>query len=378
MSGIYVHIPYCLSKCIYCDFCSTARTAPQWSQLTDCLLAEFAERAPLTSGQFRTLYLGGGTPSLYPAAELQRLTDGLRRLSGNRWGVEEATLEVNPDDVDLRKASEWKAAGFNRVSMGLQSLDDGELQRIGRRHDARRGIEALRLLTGEFDNVSIDLMFGLPGQTPASWLRSIEAVLAERPQHISAYALTVEGDTPLARSVGSGEIVPASDELYFDMYRTLTSALRADGYEHYEISNYAQPGRRSRHNSSYWRGEAYVGLGPSAHSYDGHRVRRANPADIAGYLAAGGLPEQIAEHLSDPELAEEYLLTRLRTCEGISTDELSFYTDARALARVERTISRHVESGQLRRTPDGRVALTREGVMTSDSVLLSIASSLDE
>lgn len=374
MSGLYIHIPYCRSKCIYCDFYSEART-PQWDALTDALLREFSRRLDSVPGAFETLYLGGGTPSLYPPDELRRLLTGLRERAGNRFQPVETTIEVNPDDVDREHVEAWKSLGFNRVSMGLQSADDDELHCIRRRHDARSGLMALELLMSNFENVSVDLMFGLPGQTLASWERSVEEVVRLRPAHISAYALTVEEDTPIARMIEAGSLSATEEDVYLSMYQSLVSRLEAARYEHYEISNYALPGRRSRHNSSYWQGTPYLGLGPSAHSYDGRRQRLSNAPDVEAYLA--GNCGQISEWLTEAELAEEYLLTRLRTAEGISLSELSEYVDSATLQRIAGRLSGEVKRGLLRALPADRFALSAEGMMLSDTVLVDLSSEID-
>ncbi len=377
MAGLYLHIPYCRRKCIYCDFYSGGDRRARWHELADAYLAEFQSRKSEVKGDFKTLYLGGGTPSLCPDSELLRLTAGLQSICGERWNVSEATIELNPDDVTAGRVEAWQEAGFNRFSLGVQSICDEELAAIRRRHDAATALRAMELLMQTGCDVSVDLMYALPGQSLRSWQHSLDTVAALQPQHISAYALMYEDGTALSALEKQGKIRRASDEEYLAMYRALIGTLSAAGYEHYEISNFALPGHRSRHNSSYWQGIPYIGLGPAAHSYDGDRTRRANDADIEGYLSSKGIavPYQ-TEHLDDAMLLDEYLLTRLRMCEGFAVDDFRCRFGDTAASRLIASVRQEMPHGGIEMTAEGTVRLTRQGVMTSDSIILDLAAAL--
>lgn len=377
MAGLYLHIPYCRRKCIYCDFYSGGDRRAKWHELTDACLAELQSRIDEVSDGFETLYLGGGTPSLYPDGELMRLTSGLRHICGTRWNVSEATIELNPDDVTAERVGMWREAGFNRFSLGVQSFCDEELAAIRRRHDAATALRAMDLLMQTGCDVSVDLMYALPGQSMRSWQHSLDTVASMKPQHISAYALMYEDGTALTALEKQGKIRRASDEEYLAMYRALTDTLSNAGYEHYEISNFALPGHRSRHNSSYWQGSPYIGLGPAAHSYDGLRTRRANDADIEGYLSSGGIDvPHHTEHLDDAMLLDEYLLTRLRVCDGFAIDDFRSRFGDTATGKLIASVQQEMQHGGMLMTAEGTVRLTRQGVMTSDSIILDISVAL--
>ncbi len=314
MAGVYIHIPFCARKCVYCDFYSVGARLADWPRLVSALLDEARVRVPELTGagaKCDTLYIGGGTPSLLPPGEFGRLAAGVLSLTGP---VSEFTVEVNPDDVTGELADAWRGAGVDRVSMGVQSLVDGELRAIGRRHDSRRAREAYDTLRRRFGNVSLDLMFGLPGQTRRSLRESVAGVIDMRPEHVSVYSLMYEERTALTRMRDSGRIDETPEEESAAMFADITEMLDSAGYEQYEISNYSLPGFRSRHNSAYWSGEPYVGLGPAAHSYDGLRTRRANAPDVRAYISRwldGGGDAVTVETLTDDELREEMIMTRL-------------------------------------------------------------------
>lgn len=381
MSGLYIHIPFCRSKCIYCDFYSVGERLALWPDYVDALLAEAAARADeLAAEPVSTIYIGGGTPSLLPASEFARLSEGLLKLAGP---VEEFTVEVNPDDVTVQLADVWQKCGVNRVSMGVQSFVDSELSVIGRRHDAAAAIHAFELLRSRFHNISLDLMFGLPGQTIDSFRYSVEKALQLRPEHISAYSLMYEERTALTRLRDAGKIEEASEVDSNQMFELLTSMLTDAGYEQYEISNYARPGFRSRHNSSYWRGERYIGLGPAAHSYDGTNLRSANRHDVKAYinyrLAGRGETPRESELLSDDELREEMIMTRLRTREGIDIADFRRRFGDEAMGCLIRRADKWISNGNMileldgaSWPPAGRLALTRSGIMISDEIMADL------
>lgn len=378
--GIYVHIPFCHRKCIYCDFYSGSPHSVDTGFYIEALLHELRGREGEISGfRFPTVYIGGGTPSLLSSDCFKRLAAGIMECTGFRERGEypsEFTIEVNPDDVTDEKAQCWKEAGVNRVSMGVQSLVDSELKTIGRRHDSARATEAFHILRRYFNNISLDLMFGLPGQTIESLSKTLLEFVSMRPGHISAYSLMFEERTALTRLRDMGKIAEQSDEDSVSMFRLISRMLSEAGYERYEISNYALPGHRSVHNSSYWSGEPYIGLGPSAHSYDGHRLRRANPADIRRYLEVWGkgTPADgffIDEILNEEELREEMLLTRLRTAEGLDMSEYASRFGAEATFRLGNYCAPFLKKNELK-IEGGRLSLMEDGVMISDDIISSL------
>ena len=371
MAGVYVHIPFCASRCSYCDFFSTLQLADKGGPYVEAVLVEARLRKGELHGEsIKTLYVGGGTPSQLPLLLLSRLVDGLR-VALDLSGVEEFTVEANPDDVTPDWCRAVAALGVNRVSMGVQSFEDPILRLIGRRHTARQAMDAVaHLREAGINNISIDLIFGLPGQTVSSWTASVEQAIALAPQHISAYGLTYEEGTRLWRQRELGEVVEVPEEQCLEMYRILVEDLQTAGYEHYEISNFALPGYHSRHNSSYWNDTPYLGLGAAAHSYDG-KVRKWNPNDLHQYIdkvMADELPCEL-EELSRSERYDERVMLGLRTARGVDAERLHDDFGDEAWRYFTREAARHLEAGNLRRAEDGRYVLTRDGIMLSDSII---------
>lgn len=369
--GIYVHVPVCRRKCLYCDFYSVGEGACRdWPLLGQRLADELRRRKEeLANFDTATLYIGGGTPSLMPIDVFTRLLNDVRGIYHDvnpSGGIIETTMEINPDDVKEDRAKGWVEAGVDRVSMGVQCLDDELLKFIGRRHDSCTARRAYATLRKHFSNISLDLMFGLPGQTMDSFKRTVEDFIGMSPEHISAYSLMYEERTALTRMRDSGNLEEVAEDVSVEMFRHLNQRLAVGGYERYEISNYAQPGFESRHNSSYWCGLPYVGIGPSAHSYDGLRTRHWNAADVRSYLA--GDVEADKELLTDEELREEYVMTRLRMSRGIELDEFKKKFGQCEFSRLQRESARYIESGQLR-VEAGRLFLSERGVMISDEIM---------
>ncbi len=371
MAGVYVHIPFCASRCSYCDFFSTLRLDEMGHDYVEALIAEARLRkAELNGKPVKTLYMGGGTPSQLPLPLLARLIDGLKATLDLK-AVEEFTLEANPDDVTPEWCAAVRALGVNRVSMGVQSFQDAVLRLVGRRHTARQAIDAVASLRhAGIDNISIDLIYGLPGQTLETWAESVRQAVDLRPQHISAYGLTYEPGTRLWQQRECGEVVEASEDQYLDMYRILVGLLQVAGYEHYEISNFALPGYRSRHNSSYWNETPYLGLGAAAHSYDG-TMRRSNPADLCGYIRriTSGQPACQVEDLAWWERYDERVMLGLRTADGVDAHRLRSDFGDKAWAHFVSEARRHIDAGNMICTDDGRYILTSEGIVLSDSVM---------
>ena len=371
MAGIYVHIPFCASRCSYCDFYSTLSLDAVGEAYVKAVLAEAGLRRDELRGEpVKTLYLGGGTPSQLPLPLLSTLMSGLNEVF-DLGGVEECTVEANPDDVTPSWCAALRRLGVNRVSMGVQSFEDDILRLIGRRHTVRQAVEAVsRLRDAGIANISIDLIFGLPSQTLASWTESVHRAIDLHPQHISAYGLTYEEGTRLWWQRERGEVTEVPEEQCLEMYRILVEELKAAGYEHYEISNFALPGYYSRHNSSYWDGTSYLGLGAAAHSYDGE-VRRYNPCDLQAYISciSAGSPAYEQEQLEWWQRYDERVMLGLRTAHGVDVARLreDFGEDAWNHFTSE---ARHlIDAGHLRLTEDDRYILTSDGIMLSDSII---------
>ena len=371
MAGVYVHIPFCASRCSYCDFYSTLLLSEVGEAYVDAVIAEASLRSGELCGEsVKTLYLGGGTPSQLPISLLERLVMGLRDTF-DLSGLKEFTVEANPDDVTSDWCAAVKASGVNRVSMGVQSFEDHILRLIGRRHTARQAVEAVATLReAGIGNVSIDLIFGLPGQTLESWTASVRQAIDLRPQHISAYGLTYEEGTRLWRQRERGKVVEVPEEQCLAMYGILVRMLQDAGYEHYEISNFALPGYRSRHNSSYWNDTPYLGLGAAAHSYDG-KIRRYNPSDLQDFIskinAAGTAFEQ--EELSWQERYDERVMLGLRTSDGMDADRLRQDFGDKAWRHFTREAAKHITAGHLKQVGECRYVLTRDGIMLSDTII---------
>lgn len=313
MAGIYVHIPFCKSKCGYCDFFSVTETGSRGAVLRGIIRELQSERGFIGDQPVATIYFGGGTPSICTPSELQSLIDTIKGL----WDCNvlgEITVEANPDDLNPDYLAELAKTDVNRLSIGVQSFIDRDLRLMNRRHTAVAAVEAMRnAQKAGFDNITIDLIYGIPGMSAAEWRRNIETALELGVQHISAYHLTIEQGTPFESMTAVDDAV--SEEQYLILHNMLTEA----GFEHYEISNFALPGFRARHNSSYWSGEPYLGVGPSAHSFDGFE-RRSSARSIIPYLDEAAAPVYTTETLTDVDRYNEFIMTSLRCAEGADTD----------------------------------------------------------
>ncbi|MBR6047137.1 MAG: radical SAM family heme chaperone HemW [Bacteroidaceae bacterium] len=365
MGGIYIHVPFCLSRCIYCDFYSTTFDVEWKSQYVSSLMREMASRRGELSGACaHTLYVGGGTPSQLPPEMLLQIFQGVKENFSLADGAE-VTIEVNPDDVTPAWLDALQDTPVNRISVGVQSLNDDILRFLHRRHDARGALDAIDLLQSRgYQNISIDLIYGLPGQSFEMWQKDLRQVLSLQVAHLSSYSLQYEEGTRLMSMLKSGQVCEADEELSLAMYEHLMDAAASAGMHHYEISNFCQPGMHSRHNSSYWHQLPYLGLGPGAHSYDGKRLRRWNSSDLKAYVrAAQDVPHE-EETLSDDELYDEFIMTRLRTCEGVPLGELSQERRDYCL----RMAQPHLESGKMEQK-DNCLRLTRSGIFVSDDLM---------
>ena len=371
MAGIYVHIPFCASRCAYCDFFSTLKLEQAGAPYVEALVAEACLRRDELCGEsIRMLYMGGGTPSQLPLPLLERLVEGLRDVF-DLAGVEEFTIEANPDDVTAQWCAALPSLGVNRVSMGVQSFEDEILRAIGRRHTAQQAVAAVaNLRHADINNISIDLIYGLPGQTVASWTASVEQAIALGPEHISAYGLTYEEGTRLWQQRERGEVVEVPEEQCLEMYRILVDMLQSAGYEHYEISNFALPGYHSRHNSSYWDDTPYLGLGAAAHSYDG-TSRRYNPHDLHQYIdmVMSGTKACEREELTRWERYDERVMLGLRTAHGVDSARLRSDFGDEAWQHFTGEARPHIAAGHLHVTEDDHYVLSRDGIMLSDAII---------
>lgn len=354
MAGIYVHIPFCHAKCAYCDFYSVARHTELAMDYVDAIIAEHHVRGGETGSEpIHTIYIGGGTPSSLPPDALGRLLEHFARV-----GADEFTVEVNPEDVSPALVSQLVDAGVNRVSMGVQSLCDNELRAVCRRHSAEEAVMACRCLQdGGVKNISLDLIYGLPQQTDASWENSVNGILSLNPQHISAYALSYEPGTRLTAALQAGRISATDDESMQRRYAFLCHALAEAGFRHYEISNFARPDFISRHNSSYWELTPYLGLGCAAHSLDTQGIRRYNPNSLKEYIAASPGSCACIDSESPSERINDYIMMRLRTDSGLSLSAIGslfgYGAEARVRKRADKLLRRNLlaaaaESSSLR------------------------------
>jgi oxygen-independent coproporphyrinogen-3 oxidase len=317
MAGIYLHIPFCKQACHYCDFYfSTNRTGQ--TEVIDSISRELVLQKEYLGGEpINTIYFGGGTPSLLTQKELSKIFTSIKSNYTIEKGAE-VTLEVNPDDINSQNLDSFLNAGINRLSIGIQTFQDSTLRFLNRAHDAAASIQSFRdARSAGFTNLSIDLIYSIPGQTDEAWSANIRQALDLDPEHISAYALTIEEKTVFGHRAARGKLTPASEDTSAHQFELLMEELQRGGYDHYEISNFCRPGFYSRHNSNYWKDEKYLGVGPSAHSYN-RQSRQANVSNNALYsssIQVDKIPFQL-ELLTREDQINEYLLTTLRTSWG--------------------------------------------------------------
>ena len=340
MAGIYVHIPFCKKRCLYCDFFSTTLLERRKAYV-DALLREIAARKE-EAGAIRTIYLGGGTPSTLDAEDIQRI---LRAIGTEQ--ATEITMELNPGDATETYLKQIRAAGINRLSIGIQSFQDELLTLIGRRHTAAQALTAVSMAQqAGFDNLSIDLMYALPTQTMEQWKADIETALRLNVQHISSYGLMYEEGTALTRQMESGQLQAIDEDTENAMYDYLCERLQETGFVHYEVSNFALPGYEAQHNSNYWNGTPYVGIGAGAHSYIG--VERSwNPDDLETYIR--GDFQRTSETLTERDCYNERIMLGLRTAKGVAKQD------------IRADISKYVEAGLLHEK-EGRIVATKKGI----------------
>lgn len=367
MSGLYIHIPFCRLKCAYCDFYSSPK-AEYMPAYVDALLQELEmRRDEIESQRLTTIYIGGGTPSSLPPGLLSKLFEGIHRLIDTS-AVVETTIEVNPEDVTADFLNHTLSLGADRLSMGVQSLNDSELRAVGRRHSAAVALKAVEMIAARFENYSVDVIFGLPGQTLESLTATVDRLLAFRPPHISAYLLSYEPGTRLYAALSVGKVKEVSEDEAEIMYREVAGRLADAGYDHYEISNYALPGRYSRHNSAYWNLTPYLGLGAAAHSFDGH-LRRYNPSSINTYIETINNHKccYIIDEETDRQRFNDLLLVTFRTLAGFPLSALDRWP-AEIAGNFRSQAGQLLSTGKLI-CRDGVLTIPPENWLTSDAVL---------
>lgn len=369
--GLYIHIPFCLTKCGYCGFYSVTDR----SRLPD-LMAALLREADLHRdrwGAFDTVYIGGGTPSLIPPRDLETLLEGIR----TRLAIlpdPEITVEVNPGDLDEPLLEDLRRLGVNRLNIGCQAFDDGTLTLLGRRHTAREALDAVRLARrAGFPRIGLDLIYGIPGQPLSHWLSTLETAIGLEPEHLSCYQLTVEAGTPLEQRRREGKIVFPEEELQADFFLRTSERLEDAGYCHYEVSNFSRgPEAESRHNRKYWDHTPYLGLGPSAHSFDG-ATRFWNSRSLDDYLdrlGRGTSPAAASERLTPAQFRLETLMLGFRTRRGIDLEAFkSRHGEDLLLGETGKTIRRLQDEG-LVEVRDGFLRPTRSGMAVADSLAL--------
>ena len=369
MAGIYIHIPFCKSRCIYCDF-FTSTNESEMDSYVEALCKEIVLRkGELANDYVKTIYFGGGTPSRLNESHFQQIFGAISenyKLSNEM----EVTIEANPDDLSHTYVDMLRELPFNRISIGIQSFDDQELKFLSRRHDANEAIQAVKYCQEKgFNNISIDLMYGLPNQTLAIWKRNLQQAIDLNIQHISAYHLIYEEKTRLYSLLQAGKVNPVDDDCSLQMFETLINTLTDADFEHYEISAFAKQGFISQHNSSYWTGLKYLGFGPSAHSFDGEH-RWWNVSSLPKYIAGiNSLSPNIEkEDIDLTTKYNEYIITGLRTVWGIDLDVMKTNFGDELYAYFLQNAQRYFNLNYLKKE-ETNITLTKKGIFISDGIM---------
>lgn len=370
MAGLYIHIPFCKSRCIYCGFYSTTHESLK-QRYVEALCKEMESFTPTFStpkeNWIETIYLGGGTPSQLSAEQLNQLFIYINKVYGLEH-AKEITMECNPDDLTEEYVAHLSELPINRISMGVQTFSNERLRFLHRRHTAEQiPVAVERLRNAGINNISIDLMYGFPGESLNDWHYDIQQALALNVEHLSAYCLMIEEGTPLYKQyIKNTEKYAIDEELERQMYNNLIDRLEAAGYEHYEISNFAKPGYRSRHNSSYWNQTPYIGLGAAAHSYNGKDCRRWNIDNIHAYIEGIEKGKAVFEQepIDDDTRYNDIVMTALRTREGISLSQLTTAQQSYCMEEAKRFLN----DGLLERTTD-HLRLTKKGLFVSNMMM---------
>jgi oxygen-independent coproporphyrinogen-3 oxidase len=363
LAGIYIHIPFCKQACNYCNFHFTTSLRGK-NELVTALLSEINLRKDyLNNEPVESIYFGGGTPSLLEIEDIRLMSEEILSIY-NVTPTAEITIETNPDDTSYEKLKGWKEVGVNRLSIGIQSFFDEDLKWMNRAHTAREAIDTLLLAIKYFDNITIDLIYGLPLMTNENWRQNVERAISFNIPHLSFYALTVEPKTLLHKMIAEQKIAGPDPDKQSEQFLLLMHWMENAGYEHYEISNFARPGFRSQHNSSYWQGKKYIGIGPSSHSFDGES-RQWNVSNNYNYINsinAGIIPCE-RELLTVTQQLNEYIMTSLRTIEGLDLDQLGNARGYELCVMSKKFIERGLMTEE-----QNHLTLTKEGKLFADGI----------
>jgi oxygen-independent coproporphyrinogen-3 oxidase len=369
-AGLYIHIPFCVKKCAYCDFYSTTTEPSKIEQFLNAAENEvelYAQHPVFAQIKFRTLYIGGGTPSLLSAQQIDKLFQKV--LSRFHFAKDfEFTIESNPETISFSKLKEYRSVGINRLSIGVQSFSDSELQTLGRIHNSDQAKKCIEWASqAGCDNINLDLIFAIPGQTLNDWQDNLEQAIQLKPKHLSIYCLTIESGTPLERQILSGKLKKVNEETEREMYLWSIDVLSTAGYQHYEISNFALTGFECKHNLMYWDGSPYLGIGPSAHSYwNGHRQWNVDSLEQYLKLLKSNIkPVAGQEQLSQDQKILEFLYLNLRTIHGIDIRQFKYQFNLSFIEKFEKVLERlhnhpdgelfHLQKNILKLTPNGFV-----------------------
>jgi oxygen-independent coproporphyrinogen-3 oxidase len=367
MPGIYIHIPYCVQACHYCDFHFSTNQRNKVSMIEMILRELELQKDYLEDKKISTLYFGGGTPSLLEQRDLEKIMEKIQTLFLLEKSAE-ITLEANPDDLSEAKLSALKNVGINRLSIGIQSFDDGQLTYMNRAHNSGQALNSIKMAqnTG-FDNISIDLIYGIPSSGHSIWKNDLEKALALNIQHISSYCLTIEPSTVFGRKKEKGILAPEDEEYNALQFEILMETLDSNGFEQYEVSNFCKPDFFSRHNSNYWKNEYYLGIGPGAHSYNGES-RQYNIKNNTKYISSLSLDTIpfTFEQLDSKTKANEYIMTRLRTKWGIDTNVLEKEYGI-AFDKYKNIVDKYYKMGFIEREKT-TIKLTKKGLLFADKI----------
>ena len=367
MAGIYLHIPFCKQACTYCNFHFSTSLKTK-DELVRALVREAEEEKEYVGQEtINTIYFGGGTPSILDESDIAFLLTTLLTCYQISPDVE-VTLEANPDDITPQKLNTWKQLGINRLSIGVQSFFENELRWMNRAHNSYQAINSLELARKLFDNITIDLIYGSPFLSDEMWKKNVDQALKLYIPHLSCYALTVEEKTPLHKLIKTQKTPDVQNESQARQFLLLMEWLREEGYEHYEVSNFAKPGFRSRHNSSYWKGEKYLGLGPSAHSYNGYQ-RRWNIANNNQYIkiTTENSNQRETETLTVKQRLNEYVMISLRTMEGMDLKKVVEQFGSKEQERIQKSVQKFITKG-LVKMDNSILQLTDEGMLRADGI----------
>jgi len=372
MAGVYIHIPFCRKKCFYCDFYKTTATGKK-SLFLEALHHEVELRSDyLENEEAETVYFGGGTPSILSVEEIKAVLFRLKQTF-SIISTAEITLEANPDDLNPVYFSALRQNGINRLSIGIQSFSDQDLKRMNRRHSTAQAIQSVNeAFRAGFSDISIDLIYGLPGQTADQWRENLAIATTLPVSHISAYHLTYHEGTLFHQWLRQGLLHELTEDESLAQFELLVRSMEKAGFEQYEISNFARNGAYSKHNSSYWSGKKYLGLGPSAHSFNGIS-RQWNADDIELYVNSvlSGKPAFESEILTPKDKLNDYLITGIRTKWGISVSHIQSVYGESTKEKIVRSVRTYLENGCLQLSGD-QISLTKKGIMVSDQIMLSL------